>query len=344
MLSASGLVNAQNLSRPPLQAHPQSALATLDSQKSKASDQNPFPRADTPPGDAPLESSIPPLAKRENDEEFETSAPVLASQDALLHPGISQQKSVESIIDLRVLREPSPYRNIAVNANTRTPNSPNHEPTAEQLQNELAHLSALYRESGKSENSSDCPVVALSIEQHIQLDPSLILEIVDKEIRANPACACEITKSAIIASEAQIPLVVDIVETAIASSPEHMRIISQCAIASLPEATAAIQILLSKLDPGRKISRSSKDSKDAKDAGNDEADESNEQYLDPNQDPNNMVSAGPPNPLNQISDFPALNPTTPPPTAISPPSITAVDPITGTPTVVSSPNRPRRPR
>ena len=323
ILCTLGSLNAQNLSRPKSIPQPTPDSGILETPADKK-----FPRADTPPGES--------NTTRAQDEDFQTGKTVLASQNSTLHPGISKQKSVESLVDLRVLREPSPYRNIAVNTSIKPTDLP-----AEEIENELAHLSAIYRQSGKTENTTDCPIVALSIEQHIQLDPAMILEIVDTEIRANPACSCEITKSAIIASEASVPLVVDIVETAIASSPEHMRIISQCAIATLPEATAAIQVLLSKLDPGKKIARSSKSSKDSKDAANEESDESSEEYLDPNQDPDNMVSAGPPNPPNQISEFPALLPTTPPPTAISPPSITTVDPTSGTPKVINGPRIPR---
>jgi len=65
----------------------------------------------------------------------------------------------------------------------------------------------------------------------------------------HPKCACEIVKAALIASDADDDLAVQIAERAIIASPENMRITSQCAIAQAPGATQQILALLARLDP-----------------------------------------------------------------------------------------------
>lgn len=194
-------------------------------------------------------------------------------------------------------------------------------PAVAKARRKLAELSAAYRQSGNPEGSGECPTVALSVEQHILVDPSMVLEIVETEVGANPSCACEITKSAIRATEADAPMVVDIVETAISAAPEQMRIISQCAIATMPEATTAIQVLLNRLDPGRYQAHGSKDSKDAKDA------ESIEDIkpMDPLDIPDILIA--PPSPFADLVRFPPLPPVMLPPAIISPPSATDVNPV-----------------
>jgi hypothetical protein len=134
------------------------------------------------------------------------------------------------------------------------------------IQSGLAELAAAYREPGRSADSADCPSVATSVEQRIKLDPSLVLEIVDSEITANPNCACEIVKTAIKASGADVSLVGYITETAVTSAPQSMRMITQCAIAAKPEALSAVQAILAKLDPNSGDTYSSKDAKSGKDA------------------------------------------------------------------------------
>jgi hypothetical protein len=191
--------------------------------------------------------------------------PVYAAQDVrTLESQISNQRSVESVVDLGVLRNPSAYRKVAVS----TAGQP-YEISGDGLQTGLAMISAAYRESGKTHQAADCLSVSLSVEQQTKLDLGKVLEIVDAEVRANPTCACEIVKAAIKASEADVQLVVAITETAITASPDSMRIVSQCAIASMPESIAEVQALLARMDPnsGDAGVYSSKDSsKSAKDA------------------------------------------------------------------------------
>lgn len=191
--------------------------------------------------------------------------PVFASQDSLtLDPQVSPPQDIESVVDLRVLRNPSPYRTLAVSTGARQP----HEISSNSLQTGLARISAVYRESGKSEKSADSNVVTLAVEQRVKLDVSKVLEIVEAEVTANPGLACEIVKAAISAADADVPLVVSIVQTAITAAPESMRIVSQCAIASMPESITAVQALLAKLDPnsGNPEVYSSKSSKSPKSA------------------------------------------------------------------------------
>lgn len=190
--------------------------------------------------------------------------PVYATQDALtLDPQASRQKNVESVVDLGILRNPSPYRKVATSTSGQSD-----EISAAPLQNGLALISAVYRESGKSEKGADCLAVALSVEQRIKLDVAKVLEVVESEVAANPSCACEIVKTAIKASDADVALVASIVETSITAAPDCMRIASQCAIATMPESITAVQALLAKLDPnsGNAEVYSSKSAKSAKSA------------------------------------------------------------------------------
>ena len=169
---------------------------------------------------------------------------------------------MDAVVDLDLLRNPSPYRKVLVSAHTKP-----YVVDGDSLQTGLAQISAVYRESGKPEKTSDCLAISLSVEQRVKLDPSKVLEIVDAEVSANPGCSCEIVKTAIKASEADVNQVVAIVEAAIHASPESMRIVSQCAIAAMPDSVAAVQALLTKLDPNAgETGYSAKSAKDAKDA------------------------------------------------------------------------------
>lgn len=217
--------------------------------------------------------------------------PVIAAQDIrTLDLRSGGEQKVESVIDLSVLSKASPYRKIAVSTGSQP-----YEISTTGLQAGLALISAVYRESGKPEGITNCSKIALSLEQRIKLDRAKLLELVESEMTANSGCACEIVKAAIKASEADVPLVVSIVETAITASPENMRMISQCAIASLPESVGEVQALLARLDPNRGDGYSSKDAKDAKEAVAE------------------AVAEGPGNPLDLPPAFPPIPPFPPPP-------------------------------
>lgn len=113
----------------------------------------------------------------------------------------------------------------------------------------------------------DCTKLTQSVKQAVASDVSLTLQIVDKEISANPSCACEVVKAAIEGANADAKLVAAIVETAATAAPQHMRLISQCAVAIAPDALANVQAVMAKIDPssGEAAPRKS-DSKNAKDA------------------------------------------------------------------------------
>lgn len=180
---------------------------------------------------------------------------------------------------------------------------------AASFKNGLARMAAVYREAGVAEKTPDCGAIGLAIAQRVAADGAALLETVSIEVAANPGCACEIVKSAIQAGETDVPTVVAIVESAINAAPETMRMVSQCAIASVPESLMEVQALLARLDPNAgedgystKDAKSAKDAKDAKMAG--------------------VAGVTPlPNPL----DVPPLYPPQGPPPFIPPP-VTQVDP------------------
>lgn len=217
--------------------------------------------------------------------------PVYTAQDSLtLNARASSPQNVESVVDLSVLRNPSPYRKVAVS----TGNQP-YTISEDSLQTGLALISAVYRESGKPEKGTDCVALSLSVEQRIKLDASQVLQIVGAEVAANPSCVCEIVKTAIKASDADVALVVSIVETSIGAAPESMRMASQCAIATMPDSVAEVQALLAKLDPNSGDSgQSSKGAKSAKSAKSAKV---------------AAIMSTPPNPL----DFPPIFPPVMPP-------------------------------
>ena len=203
---------------------------------------------------------VPPLEKTPG--EISEESAVFPQDSATLSVEASTCRDVGAVVDLGVLRNPSPYRKMAVS----TQGQP-YEVATDSLQTGLAMISAVYREAGKSEKSTDCEAIALSVEQRVKLEPSKVLEIVELEVGANPGCSCEIVKTAIKASEADATQTVAIAEAAIHVSPESMRIISQCAIAAMPESISGIQSLLARLDPNAgEIGYSSKSSKSAKSA------------------------------------------------------------------------------
>lgn len=230
-------------------------------------------------------------------------------------------RQVESVVDLNVLNRPSPYRSIAVGTKTVA------EIPAANLGKELAVVSATYRESGTP--GSDCENIALSVEQQARLDPSMVLQTIEKEIGTNANCACEIVKAAIKSSDADVEMVVAIVEVAITAAPESMRMVSQCAIATNPEALPGIQALLARYDSNAGDSGySSKGAKSAKySPKQDVAAVVNEVAAMPN--PLNFPDGGPVGPTPGGPGGTPVLPLIPP--VIAPPSVTDVDPLAATP-------------
>lgn len=115
---------------------------------------------------------------------------------------------------------------------------------------------------------ADCLAISQSVAIEVSANQAHVLEIVSGQVAAAPGCACEIVKSAIKASKADVPTVVAIVGAAITEAPEQLRLISQCAIAAAPDAITAIRALLATLDPNSGDSGSG--AKDSKAAGDTE--------------------------------------------------------------------------
>lgn len=242
------------------------------------------------------------------------SPAVFAAQDTItLEPRLVSRQVVDSVVDLSVLQKASPFRGIAAGRPDTVADA-----ETDGIKQDLALISATYRESGRREN--DCQRLALSVEQRIKLDSSDMLEIIADEMKSNPSCTCEIVKAAIKAVDADADLVVAIVETAILTSPESMRVASQCAIASAPESLAGVQALLSRYDANAgesgESAKSAKDSKGAKVAAIESPDTvaAMPNPLDfPGQGPIGPASGGQP----YLNPFPPIV-VTPPVTEVSP--------------------------
>ncbi|MEP4078816.1 hypothetical protein [Haloferula sp.] len=113
----------------------------------------------------------------------------------------------------------------------------------------------------------DCTVVAARTKataERASVDPVELLNLIDREVSASPGCVCEIVKAAIIGTNCDDAIVGYIVETAIRASPENMRLIAQCAIATAPDSIVRVQEVMGRLDPGAGEKGSAKSAKDAK--------------------------------------------------------------------------------
>jgi hypothetical protein len=162
---------------------------------------------------------------------------------------------------------------------------------------------------------ADCVALSASVQSAAAEKPAEVLQLVEKEVAANPDCACEVVKAAIQGSKADAKTVASIVETAASVAPEKMRLISQCAVAVAPEALADVQAVLGRLDPNRgEAGYSSKGSKDAKDVA-----------VKPAWNPLDFPGQGPvgPTPGGPPIIPPGLPPTVPP--VITPPISTGID-------------------
>jgi hypothetical protein len=96
----------------------------------------------------------------------------------------------------------------------------------------------------------DCLSVAAQVKKAVAAEPAKVLQIVEAQVAVNDSCACDIVKAAIMASQADATLVAGIVEIASTTAPEQMRLVGQCALAVAPDSLAAVQAVLTKLDPG----------------------------------------------------------------------------------------------
>ncbi len=292
---------------------PLSPLAAQSIQDAdRSSDVRPVQAGNLAGSDAPrFHASALPPARYEVPAHDKTSAelsqgnPLYVSQDSVTLGSVqSPARSVEDVADLDVLRQPSPFRKLAVSASGES-----YSIQGGALQNGLALLSAVYRESGQAAAAADCHAVALSVQQQTLLDPANRLALLEEEISANPGCACEIVKSAIRASGGSVSNVANIVEVAATAAPDMMRMISQCAIAEVPESLAEVQAVLARIEPnaGETAAGSSKSAKSAKSAKGAKVAA--------------ITPPVPPNPLDLPLPFPLL-----PPPPIFPPPVTVVNP------------------
>jgi len=102
----------------------------------------------------------------------------IARQDALtLGFRVSPSRSLDSVVDLSVLREPTPYRRFFVASDAASAEF------AGQLQGALAEVSAIYRPGGiTAGDPAGCPSIALAVGKRIRMEPSLLLETVRKPV------------------------------------------------------------------------------------------------------------------------------------------------------------------
>ncbi len=110
----------------------------------------------------------------------------------------------------------------------------------------------------------DCVKLSVVVKQAVAAERAAVLDIVSKQIAANPGCACEVVKAAIEGAEADAKTVASIVEVAATAAPDQMRLVSQCAVAVAPEALVNVQSVIAKLDPNTGEGSSAKSGKDAK--------------------------------------------------------------------------------
>lgn len=92
-------------------------------------------------------------------------------------------------------------------------------------------------------------------------DPIELLRLIDTEVSDNPDCACEIVKAAILGTECDDAIVGYVVETAVRASPENMRLIAQCAIATAPDSLLRVQEVMARLEPSAGTAASAKSAK-----------------------------------------------------------------------------------
>ncbi|MBC7979173.1 MAG: hypothetical protein H7Y36_01260 [Armatimonadetes bacterium] len=159
--------------------------------------------------------------------------------------------------------------------------------------------------------SVDCATLSMSVKNSVSAEQSKVLEIVSAEVATSPDCACEIVKAAIEGSNAKTQTVAAIVEAAATAAPEQMRLVSQCAVAVAPDALAAVQSVIAKLDPN--LGESGTSAKGAKNAAVGEVSEMPNPLDFPGQGPVGPTPGGP----GGLPLIPQL-----PPVVIAPPAVT----------------------
>lgn len=116
------------------------------------------------------------------------------------------------------------------------------------MKNTIALLAALLTSSTAfaAENAA-CPTVEETAKTEISKAPENVLELVAKLVAQNEACAGEVVKAAIIATDANNELVGQIVEAAATAAPKMASQIASYAFAIAPDAKPAIVAALDKI-------------------------------------------------------------------------------------------------
>jgi hypothetical protein len=96
----------------------------------------------------------------------------------------------------------------------------------------------------------DCSKMLSSFKAEVSANQSFVLQLVERAVRENPSCSCEIVKAAIQTTNAESKLIASIVEVVGTSVPEQLRLAAQCAVAVAPDSLEDVQAVLAKLDPG----------------------------------------------------------------------------------------------
>lgn len=111
-------------------------------------------------------------------------------------------------------------------------------------------LSAVFGVFSANAAVVDCGARSVAVKKQVVAEKSKVLEIVSNEVTATPTCSCEIVKAAIQAFKANAKMVAAIVEVAAIAAPDQLHMIAKCAIAVAPDASAEVQAVVKKLDPG----------------------------------------------------------------------------------------------
>jgi hypothetical protein len=95
-----------------------------------------------------------------------------------------------------------------------------------------------------ADEAKECTPVSATVTAEVTAKPSNVLTIVNEQIAANPTCACEIVKAAVLASKADKDLVGQIVFTAVTAAPTEATTVAECAVAVAPEASENVKAAL----------------------------------------------------------------------------------------------------
>jgi hypothetical protein len=92
--------------------------------------------------------------------------------------------------------------------------------------------------------AADCETLAASVTNKVEADPEKVLMIVEDAMSRHDKCACEVVKSAIVASRASGRLVGEIVFTAVISSERMAPTVAECVISVAPDSASQIRSAL----------------------------------------------------------------------------------------------------